>query len=200
MPAVRVAHAGDAAELSEILGRAFADDPISLAIFPSALSRQQRLRRFFAFQLLHNYLPRGEVYTTEDRRAAALWLAPRVLIQRPVDRLAGVELALLLGHRYLWTRRLAVFLGDHHPHVPHYYLGILGTDPDYQRSGHATALLEPMLARCDAEQTRAYLECSREENLAFYARFGFDVREEVQPDALSPRLWLMERPPVRSSV
>jgi ribosomal protein S18 acetylase RimI-like enzyme len=199
MPAVREAHAGDAAELAAILSRAFADDPISLAIFPGPASRPQRLRRFFAFQLLHNYLPRGEVFTTEDRRAAALWLSPHVLLQRPVDRLAGLELAALLGRRYLWTRRLAVFLGEHHPRVPHYYLGILGTDPEYQRSGHASALLEPMLARCDAEQTRAYLECSREENLAFYARFGFDVREEVQPDARSPRLWLMERPPARLS-
>ena len=45
-----------------------------------------------------------------------------------------------------------------HPHEPHYYLSMLGVDPPAQRHGMGSALLGPMLARCDEEGVGAYLE------------------------------------------
>ena len=67
-----------------------------------------------------------------------------------------------------------------HPHEPHWYLAVLGTDPSFQRTGAGTALLEPVLARVDAEGLPAYLETQKEANLAWYGRFGFDVVERAR--------------------
>jgi ribosomal protein S18 acetylase RimI-like enzyme len=85
-----------------------------------------------------------------------------------------------------------------HPHEPHWYLAVLGTDPSFQRTGAGTALLDPVLARIDAEGLPAYLETQKEANLAWYGRFGFELVERVDVRACPP-IWTMrraERPPL----
>ena len=81
-----------------------------------------------------------------------------------------------------------------HPAEPHLYLSVLGTDPERQGGGIGSALLAPVLERCDAGGVAAYLESSKESNVGFYARHGFEVTERMElPDG--PPLWLMWRDP-----
>jgi predicted N-acetyltransferase YhbS len=85
-----------------------------------------------------------------------------------------------------------------HPKEPHYYLAILGTRPDRQSRGTGSALMRPVLEKCDADGIPAYLESSKEQNIAFYARFGFEVTGEIQlPNG--PTLWPMWRNPGRTA-
>ncbi len=81
-----------------------------------------------------------------------------------------------------------------HPTSPHMYLAVLGTDPSAQGRGIGSALLAPVLRQCDEDGVPAYLESSKERNVAFYARHGFRVREEL-PLPRGPRMWLMWREP-----
>ena len=75
-----------------------------------------------------------------------------------------------------------------HPLNPHYYLAVLGTRPDRQGQGLGSAYLWPILSRCDDENLGAYLESSKESNIAFYRRHGFEVTGEIRlPDGLSGR-------------
>jgi ribosomal protein S18 acetylase RimI-like enzyme len=62
---------------------------------------------------------------------------------------------------------------------PHWYLGALGTHPDWQGRGIGTAQLIPVLARADAEQRDAYRESSKDRNVSYYRRFGFEVVDEL---------------------
>ena len=197
MPEVRRAQPADVPGLASSLARAFADDPVASYIFPDGSLRELGLRRFFTLQLVHNYLPRGEVYTTAERDGAALWLPPSPDPPRFSDLLGHAPLVSLLAGRLLATRRLARMLVAHHPEHRHYYLGTLGTDPVHQGRGVASALLQPVLARCDDSATPAYLECSRLENVAFYARHGFSVTREVLAPEGGPPLWLMWRQPLQ---
>ena len=65
----------------------------------------------------------------------------------------------------------------------HYYLAVLGVEPGLQGRGFGAALIEPVLSRCDRDGTPAYLESSKERNIAFYERHGFRVLEELRcPD------------------
>jgi len=82
-----------------------------------------------------------------------------------------------------------------HPREPHWYLATLGTDPRFQGTGVGSALLASTLARVDEEGTPAYLESSKARNVPLYARFGFEVIEELRSKAGRPPMWRMWREP-----
>ena len=82
----------------------------------------------------------------------------------------------------------------HADHPDHYYLAVLGTRPDRQGEGVGSALMAPVLATCDAEGIGAYLESSKESNIPFYRRHGFEVVGEVTFPS-GPTIWPMWRDP-----
>ena len=192
MPGVRRAALGDVTSIVAALVRAFDDDPLSMYLFPNPRTRPRGLRRFFTVQLRRTFIARGEVYTSEGCHAAALWMPPAPQPAGTLEHLAQIPMVTLIGWRLV---RLVQLVQAHHPKVPHYYLGTLGTDPAWQGKGLGSAVLQPVLERCDEEAIPAYLESSKERNLAFYHRHGFEViRELVVPDE-DVKLWLMWREP-----
>ena len=82
------------------------------------------------------------------------------------------------------------------PGAPNWYLGTVGTHPDHRRRGLAAAVVEPVLTRCDADGTVAFLETSSDDNVRGYRRLGFEVVfETVTSDGVLP-LYVMHRTPV----
>ena len=199
---VRRLQAGEVSSAADVLADAFDDDPVAAFIFRAGASRARALRRFFRIQLQHLFLPRGEVWTAdapagrhlagvamwspaEQRKASwrdALWLLPLLPAvargPQPVDAL-----------------RLLAAVEEARPRRPLWYLATLGTAPELQRHGYGSALLSPVLRRADEEGVEAYLESSKEANIAFYARHRFQVVGEVHAPGGGPTLWLMLRPP-----
>lgn len=198
VPATRRATAADADALVEVLGRAFDDDPVTCFLFPSDGRRGRALRRFFRIQLRHIYLSHGEVWTTADLRGAALWGTPET--GRPGPRelwhLAPMLPDLLaLGRSFPDAARLLATVDRWRPRQAHWYLATLGTDPPRQGTGVGSALLARVLVRLDEAGLPAYLESSKERNVPFYARHGFEVVRELQVPRGGPRLWTMWRTP-----
>jgi ribosomal protein S18 acetylase RimI-like enzyme len=115
------------------------------------------------------------------------------------DALSQVPTLLTLGRRAGATLRLVSLVEARHPKLPHYYLGGLGTDPQWQGRGLGSAVMGPVLDICDRTAVPAYLESSKEANLGFYRRHGFEVTDEVSVPDGSVRLWLMWREPLGSS-
>jgi ribosomal protein S18 acetylase RimI-like enzyme len=197
-PPVRRAGPGDVPTLVEILARAFDDDPVPNFLFKGERRRHRGLRRFFSIQLRHMYLGDGEVWTTEALTGAALWAPPSkarpglrdVLHLLPVlPDLAG------LGRRTGAALGLLQEVDRARPVQDHWYLATIGTDPEHQGHGVGSALMEAVLANVDQEQLPAYLESSKERNLSFYARHGFEVTGEIHAAGGGPTLWLMWREP-----
>jgi len=195
VPAVRRVEVGDIGAVVESLARAFDDDPVSCYLFPDARRRARGLRRFFTLQLRRTYLTRGEVYASEDLRSAAMWMPPEA--PRPGWRELVHQLPMIpiLGRRLGPAFQLVQMIEAKHPRQPHYYLGTIGTDPDAQGRGLGSAVMGPPLALCDTEGIPAYLESSKERNLAFYHRHGFEVIGEVVVPDGQVKLWLMWREP-----
>lgn len=195
MTAVRKATHADVDGLGEVLARAFEDDPVIEWLLPQGVpGRMDRLARLFRLGLRKRYLLHDEVWTTPDLAGAALWSPPGKwkMDRGQVVRSAPAVLSILRGRLPLGMRGLATVEGRHPVDPPHYYLGVLGADPSRQRGGVGTALLQPVLDRCDREGVGAYLESSRPENVPYYGRFGFEVREELTLPK-GPPTWLMWR-------
>jgi len=195
---VRPAAVSDVAVLAATLARAFDDDPLSLYLFGGPRSRSTGLAKFFAIQMRHTYLRHGQVWTTSDRAGAALWAPPGMPRPGLVDL---VRILPVLPYLSVWGRKtpdvvhLLAAYERARPRQPHWYLGTLGTDPDRQGRGVGSHLLRIVLDRLDVEGVPAYLESSKERNLSFYARHGFEVTGQIHTPGDGPTLWLMWRDP-----
>lgn len=194
-PRVRPADPGDDTTLARVLARAFVDDPIQEWLLPRPDDREDRLVRMFRYNL-RAQRARGQVWTVHTQSAAALWAAPGRHRPGAGEIITSLPLlaSVVRGGSGRGLRALQT-LERLHPHEPHWYLAQLGTDPSHQGRGLGSAVLEPVLERCDTEGLPAYLESSKEVNLGFYGRHGFEVRDEVPVAPGGPPLWTMWRDP-----
>jgi len=191
---VRKADRTDVAALAGMLARAFDDDPLMTWMFPRPAGRPERLAGLFT-ALLRPALALDEVYTTDDLQGAAFWNPPGTFpLGWWVNTQMGFTMARLLRRRLAVCASGLMYFDLHHPREPHWYILMLGSEPECQGKGVGTALLTQVLDRCDRTGERVYLEASKEQNIAYYARHGFVVTEEMQVPR-GPMLWAMWRDP-----
>lgn len=190
-PRARRATAADLPRIADTLSGAFAPYDFVRSALPGERYAERLRELYLLFGGLA--LRAGEVWVAGDGVAAALWQPPGAVPLR--DPAADARLAELLGEgleRYLAA---AEQNAEHRPAGAHWYLDVLGTDPGRRRAGLATAVLTPVLHRCDAGGLVAFTDTSSEENLAFYARLGFGVCTEYDEPRGGSHVWMLERPP-----
>jgi ribosomal protein S18 acetylase RimI-like enzyme len=195
---VRPATDTDAPRLATVLARSFATCPAwQWYLPPERNDRLARMERFFAFLLSGIYLrPGRECVTTDDLTGAALWDPPErwKLGTRDNLRMLAVMIRTFRGTAPRAIRGFGA-LDAGHPSRPHWYLSVLGIDPDTRRSGAAEALIGPGLERCDRERVAAYLETGRPRSRDFFAQHGFEVSDELELPGGGPPVWRMWREP-----
>lgn len=186
----------DVPALARTLARAYDDDPVAVwmcrwdALRPAMLESLYRAR-------LQQMLIHGEVWATEGLSSAAVWVSPGAGQTNLFQQAALIR---CLVHPRLLVRVPLFALGSirmnrKHPHTPiHWYLSLLGTDPEARGHGLGSAVLQPVFERADAEGVGIYLESSKERNIAFYARYGFRVIGTLCLPC-GPRMWTMWREP-----
>ncbi len=181
--------------LARTLASAFHDDPIKAFLCGGRAIPTEKTTPFFdAFLRIMG--PHGETWATPGNEAVAIWAPPdRWKVGVPTVLRYSPRFARLYRWRTLPNLLVLTDLEKAHPAEPHYYLQFIGTDPAHQGKGLARTLLDPMVERADTEGVGMYLENSKEKNIAFYARFGFEVQRELQHRRGGPRMWLMWRNP-----
>ncbi|HXQ44672.1 MAG TPA: GNAT family N-acetyltransferase [Acidimicrobiales bacterium] len=191
-----LATADDLPGVADALADAFFDDPVMSWILREEQSRSRRLAQLFGVQLRGHFLPLETVWTTPDRAGAALWAPPGHAIVPPMAMLRHAPaMVRALGRHTLRALRTLTHVERLHPKEPHWYLGVLGTRTSAQGHGIGSALLVPVLERCDTDGIPAYLESSKEANIAFYRRHGFEVTGEIALPFGGPTVWPMWRDP-----
>jgi GNAT superfamily N-acetyltransferase len=193
---VRKAEAAEAAGMARALAGAFRDDPVMSWLVRDASRRARVLEGNFRLLLEQIWMRHEETYTTSATAGAAIWDPPGEWSVGITRQLGLLPQALRVWGRTLPRALLTLAKIERaHPKKGHYYLAVLGVEPASQGQGLGSALMFPVLQRCDAERVPAYLEASAPRNRALYERHGFEVTREFRVGADAPPIWGMWREP-----
>lgn len=190
---------------AQVLARSFREDPIARYLFPND-TRRAHLLPWYLGSAVHYCSNYGEVYVTETMNGVAAWLPPgkiRVSNYWHMFR-SGMLFAPLKVGPAAFSRLMALRAyteAAHERWAPqeHWYLFVLGVEPSSQGRGIGGALMDPVLAQADSENTPCYLETQYEKNLPFYEKHGFEVVQEGTVPNSGPRIWAMIRQPGKPS-
>ncbi len=187
-------------ELSEaldVLGKAFATQPSSIAIYKGRSSSDIERRIQIVFGVLLKHMP-GQVFVAKQDG----WVVGAMrMVEWP-----GCQMKPLQGLRMLPSLIKAGGLGEmrrgmkmratwakKNPKKPHWHLDPIGVTPGLQRQGIGSQMMEYYCSHVDGLGMAAYHETDRLENVWFYQRFGFKV--VGQETIMGFPNWYMWRPP-----
>jgi ribosomal protein S18 acetylase RimI-like enzyme len=185
-------------EASEVLARAFHEDPAWIWLIPDERRRAAILPWLFRVGF---EIAAADVWTTEGPvLGCARWLPPgrppmrvgaalRAFIATPLRMREATSRFFAYG-RALENMRTEAAKG------PHWYLAGLGVDPSHQRQGIGSALLAPGIEGAARERLPCVLLTNDEQNLSFYERHGFETVLEGDKPPGGPHAWAMVRKPL----
>jgi ribosomal protein S18 acetylase RimI-like enzyme len=190
----------DYAEVLAVAARAFWYDPLVDYFSRNMLHEYRLLPAAMRVYIKDLQGQHAETWVGERDgrpRGIAGWLPPGSFPRSGMREVRQAALALSVVARGQHRRkalRLFYEVDRHHPEEPHWYLSLLATDPTAQGKGIGSALLAPVLDRCDHEGVVAYTETQKEANVGWYGRAGFEVTEVLRlPD--TPTVWCLRRDP-----
>lgn len=192
---VRKAVPGDVDGIVRSLCRAFDDDPLVNWILRQDARRAEGFDALFRTSLEVLCLKHRWALTTEDWCAGALWYPPGTSKIGFAQQLRMLP-QMIRGVSVRGVPRLVRVMDAmerYRPNEDHFYLQFVGVDPEQQGRGLGGAVMKPVLEQCDRDGVGAYLENTKEKNLPFYRRFGFETKEQVELLPGAPPAWLMWR-------
>jgi ribosomal protein S18 acetylase RimI-like enzyme len=184
-------------EASDVVARAFQDDPAWVWLLPDDARRARLLP--WLFRVGFDVTAADVFVTAGPVLGAARWLPPgraamrvgptlRALVTTPL-RLGAATGPFLAYGRAVEQLRADVAGG------PHWYLAGIGVDPTAQRQGVGSALVRPGIEAAAAAGLPTVLLTNNEANLPFYESQGFVVVREGRTPEDGPRAWAMVRRP-----
>ncbi|GAA2319032.1 GNAT family N-acetyltransferase [Streptomyces kunmingensis] len=201
---IRRAQASDRDFVVGLLDEAFMDDPVSGWVFPGEEHRRARHAGLMG-AFTDVTLAEGYIDLAEDGSAVALWMdVPDVpdaahvpdesQDEAEADGPAQVRAAVDPDNERV--EQIARLTEAAHPvGRAHVYLWMIGVRPSRQGEGLGSALMAPVLERCDREGLPAYLEASNARSRALYERLGFVFTGTAVDLPDGPSLWPMWREP-----
>lgn len=194
---IRRATGADFRNLCVTAMRAFRDDPVMRWLYPDDAMYFQPNGVIFA-PAMTDWLAHQQPWCTDDVAALAIWFPPvepgtpepdhdDPRPPPPPELQARFDL-------------IGPVMAANKPDGPYWYLQLLATHPDWQRQGLGAELMRVVFDQADPEGIPCYLETERPELVAYYRRYGFEVRSEwdIDPEGslgeAGPHMWGMLRP------
>jgi len=187
-------------EAARVLAHAFFDYPMIQYYWPDIEQRSLHLE--WNFKCAVNYgLRYGVVHTNPEISGIAVWLPPgetKITTMRYV--ISGfLPLLYYQGVKQFFKEKacddLVVQVHESIMPDPHWYLWILGVEPEHQGEGIATKLLQAWLYETDRNGLPCYLETHAEENHSFYSGVGFELTRTVNVPGSDLVFWCYLRKP-----
>ena len=179
--------------------RAFWPDPL-FGFFTRSSLKEHKNMPVYVRAIIRDALQHGHVDAVINNgriAATASWLPPGTAPRshrRELLITARVLPVLLRGRNRLTAINMLQTMSKKHPTEPHWYLALIGVDPTFQGKGIGNVLLRKRLDDCDSSGLPVYLETQKPENVPYYQRFGFVIRDTIVTKGC-PTLWTMWREP-----
>ena len=195
----------DRSAFVSVIGAAFVDDPLFVALLGHGASRVAASQRYalvgYLFDMNHSVDGTARGLFVDGRLVGAMLVEPppRSRLLAVIGLLAAaaryVPVSLRLGSRP--SKRLNDYFRDTRaaaPRAPHHYLAMVGVRSDRQGLGFGRRLVEDAIAqaRSHARSIGLALDTENPDNVRIYARWGFVEGEVVALDDL--RAYTMFRP------
>ena len=190
----RVATEADVDAVTDTIRLAFLDDPIWGPALTRPDGSTDHLDAFWRLYV-EGGLRFSTVFMLDDASAVAVWIPPG---EAELSDEQDAELDRLVRENFRGELTPKMFeLYDRmervHPRdIPHAYLCIIATHPDYRGRGIGQQLLAANLADWDARGVPSYLESTNPANLHRYERAGYrpvDTVQAVLDDAIITTMW-----------
>jgi GNAT superfamily N-acetyltransferase len=180
---------GRVPELAELLGRAFADDP--MLVWPFGAGRAEEITTFFRV-FDERIAARGWLWEAGTGLGVAAWIPPgsdEAMLE--IDRSLRPTLAGAGGrHEEMWE-----WIADRFPDEPFWYLDHIAVDGAHRGTGLGAALIRHGLDFADRDAVPAFLETGRPGNVAYYERRGFRTVSDDDAPGGGPHIWFMRHDP-----
>ena len=188
---IRSATSAEMPQAVSAIVAAFLTDPLARFAWPAPHDHLRGMA-LAAGEFAGGSFAHGTAYVSADFCGTALWLPPGV---HPNGDALERVLRSTAKPAHL-DDLLATFekMEQRHPEEPHWYLPILGVEPNAQGKGVGTELMRHAVARCDREGALAYLESSNPRNISLYLRHGFEVIGEIRVGAAPLVTPMLRRP------
>jgi len=182
-----------------VLNRAFHNYPLLQYYFPEELERK-KITSYFLSLAIYSSIRYGEIYATSpNMEGVAIWFPSDNYPVNIWKLVRSVPISVIFGFsRYGGGRmkQLGEYIDAVHQRLSpfrHWFLQVIGVDPQFQGKGYAGKLLKPMLARIDKEGLSCYLETLDEHNVALYEHFNFTVIDKSTIPGTNLTNWAMLR-------
>ena len=194
---ISAASSSDIDEAVACLATAFAQDPITGYLLQTGPGYRERVTQFFSLLMRARVELKMPVFVARGAHGigGATMGYSTVRSEWPAglaEEWDGFEKAIpgLADRMAIYDEAAAKFT----PPAPHYYLGVIGTDPALQGSGIGTQLLKSFceVSASDPLSSGVYLETAQASNLKFYERGGFS--ETGRGNLGDATLWCMFLP------
>jgi GNAT superfamily N-acetyltransferase len=190
----RQAAPGEYVAVARLLADVFYEDPMYKWLVPNEKRRMKAITGLFetACHVLATADP-AAVWTTDSFLGGAIWTPPG----RPNPSIAmawRVVADMMFGLRWGMFRQMEVESSLTPIKERHWYLNTIGVAASERGRGIGSALLAPIIARCDRDRLPIYLNTNTDDNVRFYRGRGFDVIRDVELDRGRMHLFEMRRP------
>ena len=194
---ITTASHSDIDESVACVATAFAQDPITGFLLQTGQGYRERVTQFFSLLMRARIALKMPVFVARGAQGidGATMGYSTVRSEWPVD--LTEEWVRFENSIPGVTDRMAIYdevAKKFKPSAPHYYLGVIGTDPSSQGSGIGTQLLKAFceVSASDPLSSGVYLETAQPSNLRFYERAGFT--ETGRGNLGDATLWCMFLP------
>lgn len=182
--------------MARLLAEVFFDDSMYAWLVPNVKRRLKAMTGLFdtACHVLASADPASVWTTTDGFLGGAIWTPP----SEPTPSIAMALRAaadLVFGLRWGMFRQLEVEYSLTRIKERHWYLNTIGVAAPERRRGIGSALLAPIVARCDRDRLPIYLNTNTDDNVRFYRGHGFDIIRKVDLNSGRLHLFEMRRPP-----